>query len=161
MTHMGWAAVLKLTAADISLANDCAETMIRNALKTGASTRFGSNSDTKPHFEGALGEIAFARFRGVEWICHPADFAQPDVDGYEVRTIGPTAKYADVKAKANDPAGRRIASVMLLGPHYAGAIIVGWTTAGDVKRLGTKRDPGRRGAPAYFAGLEILDRSFP
>jgi hypothetical protein len=160
---MGWAGHVPITAEDIGRANDCAADMIRSASATGARTRFGDNSDTRPHFVGALGEIAFARFMDVPWECHPQDFNLPDVAGYEVRTVAPDARMS-LKVKANDVDARKVALVLLLAAPslpFAAAAIVGWATVGEIRAHGTQRDPGRMGAPAIFLDdFRILSRSF-
>jgi hypothetical protein len=64
------------------------------------------------------------------------------------------------KAKDNDPEARAVAVVRFIDEHNAE--VMGWITVGEIRRLGTKRDPGSVGAPAYFLDdLSRLDRVFP
>jgi hypothetical protein len=134
----------------------CAQRMIAESL--GMRDRFGKDS-ADSHYWGALGEIAFAKFRGVEWRCHPGDIGGvPDVDGYEVRSVRPDTRIY-IKAKENDK-GRIVVVVHLAGG--VAALIVGWTTADAIRRHGKLEDWGGRNAPAYMlSDTSILNRVFP
>lgn len=115
----------------------------------GMADRFGEES-RESHRLGALGEIAFARFLGVPWKCHPGDIkGKPDVGGYEVRTIPSNSKWLYLKAKQNDRPATRVVLVALLH-HETAALVLGWLTAQEIRDLGKWRDPNRRGAGAWF-----------
>lgn len=150
--------LIRAYAADRELAQKCAKTMLDSARRHGYEDRFGDPS-SRSHYIGALGEILFARFLEIEWKCHPADIGgRPDVAGYEVRTISPDARYFGVKSKANDRPDVRIASVAIVAGRdgdgiivrEAGALILGWISAAQLRELGRRGDPGNRGAPGWF-----------
>jgi hypothetical protein len=149
---------VKLTAADRELAQDCAEIMMRRARSTHATDRFGTPS-TRSHYLGALGEIGFARWIRFPWRCHPGDtHGKTDVFGYEVRAVGPDVRTLYVKTKGNDRHETEIAATAIIAgrdaddlmTREAGVFILGWITAGELRRLGRLGDPGNRGAPGYF-----------
>lgn len=159
MSNADWAAMIHLDQEDRAKAWACAKEMVRDAKSWGWTDRFGQDS-TESHYWGALGEIAFAKFRGVEWHCHSGDGAITDVDGYEVRAISPTARVY-VKTKKKDKPGTRIAFVVHLSGGEA-ALIVGWTTVEIIRQYGTLEDPGNRKAPAYMLhSTARLNRDFP
>jgi hypothetical protein len=150
----GWLAMIPLLEEDRAVAKACAPVMIRRAR---SADHFGQDS-LESHYHGALGEIAFSKFLGVPWRCHPGEGAQPDVAGYEVRTVGPRTPYY-VKAKPEDRG--RIASVVLLADCQS-ALIVGWITVDEVKKYGRWEDWGNRGASAWMLKDPTkLHRSFP
>lgn len=123
--------------------------MLKNAERHGYEDRFSDDS-WDSHMVGALGEIAFAKYLGVEWSCHLGDIGgAPDVKGYEVRAIPSTGKWVYLKAKKNDRPTTRCVLVLLLH-HNTAALVVGWMTAKEIREQGTYRDPGRRGAGAWF-----------
>lgn len=131
---------VKLTAADRALAQECAEVMRRRARATHATDRFVTPS-TRSHYIGAIGEIAFARWIRFPWRCHPGDtHGKTDVFGYEVRSVGPDVRTLYVKTKRND----------LHETEIAATAVLGWITAGELRRVGRQGDPGNRGAPGYF-----------
>lgn len=136
-----------LTADDQRVARECARKRLRDAKQVGARDRFGSDSEDS-HYWGALGEIAFARALDLPWECHSRVWSVPDVGEYEVRAIPPTQQSVYLKVKRNEPAARRVALVLHLANNAAW--VVGWTTVGEVRRLGRWRDMGDRGAPAWF-----------
>jgi hypothetical protein len=132
--------------------------MLASARRHGYEDRFGDPS-SRSHYIGALGELLFARFLSLEWKCHPADIGgRPDVAGYEVRAISPETRYFAVKSKANDRPDTRIASVAIVAGRdaddlivrEAGALILGWITAAQLRERGKRGDPGNRGAPGWF-----------
>lgn len=157
--NAGWAAKIDLDEDDRTRAWACARRMVSDAQRWGSVDRFGNDSE-QSHFWGALGEIAFAKFRGAAWRCHSGDGARPDVDGFEVRSVSPD-KRIYIKAKKNDQPGTKIVVVAHLALGQA-ALIVGWTTVEQIRRHGKQEDWGDRGAPAYMlTDTEILDRTFP
>lgn len=162
--------MVKFTQADRDLATRCAHLMLASAQTHGAKDKWGRNR-LRSHYCGALGEIAFAAFRRVPWKCHPGDIGGvPDVDGYEVRSLEPESRYMRLKCKDNDKDQTPLAGVIICAGRdaddnivtEAAALIYGWALAIECRQYGVRRDPGRRGAPAYFLeDLRRLHTEFP
>lgn len=156
MSDWGWAGIVHLDDGDRMAADACAKTRLRDAIR--ARDKF-SEPSLDSHYWGALGEIAFARYLSVPWACASRVWSAPDVAGFEVRAIPPTTPRLYLKSKENDTAERIVLVAHLL--NGTAALIVGWMYTADVQRLGDRRDPGRRGAPAWFIDdLGLLDRDF-
>ena len=164
----GWPdRLVKLSVVDRELAEKCAAIMLANAHRHRMEDRFGEES-RRSHYLGAIGEIGFARFLGVEWSCHPKDTGgRPDVGGYEVRACSADARELYVKSKSNDRPGTRIAAVAILAgrdvdnvmSREAAVLVMGWITAAQLRERGRYRDPGGRVAGAYFlTGAHALGR---
>jgi hypothetical protein len=153
----GWGRIL-LSQADRDRAQECAERIMRNAVNIGLRDRFEQPS-IHSHYIGNLGEMAFAAFLKREWRCRE-DYQQGalDVGRYEVRTTVMTDSAWYVKAKPNDHPDTRVASILIragrdedgLPSREADAIVMGWMLVSEIRRLGKKQDPGKRGAPAHF-----------
>lgn len=153
MTAVGWAGSVTLTEEDHALARKCAEARQEDSKRHKYADRFGERSLGSDQV-GALGEIAFARFLGVPWDCTVGHIGgATDVAGYEVRTVSASAYRLALKAKRNDLDDTRLVLVALLagtGGSITGALVVGWASAATVRFFGDRRDPGKRGAPAWF-----------
>ena len=147
--RQAWSGVVRLDEDDRLRAEQCADRMLKNAARHGYEDRFGDES-WGSHVIGALGEIAFAKYLGVDWACHTGDIGgAPDVRGYEVRAIPSDGKWVYLKAKPRDRLTTRVVLVLLLHRNTA-ALIVGWMTVEEIRTHGKYRDPGRRGAGAWF-----------
>jgi len=147
-----------LTEGEVAAARRCAEKRIADAGRVKAKDRMGSDS-IESHFWGALGEIAFAKRIDRLWTCRSMQWSGPDVGRYEVRSVKPgTEPY--VKAKANDPSDLPISLVLFNSEQSA--VVVGWITAGRIRDIGVRDDPGGVGAPAWFVrDVRVLDPVFP
>jgi hypothetical protein len=137
----------------IAAARACARVRLLDAKASGATDRFGSDSESS-HFWGALGEIAAACALRLRWSCSSRVWAVEDIEGYEVRSIPPgTDPY--LKAKPNDPDDRRV--ILVEHRSESLSIIDGWATIADIKRAAPLTDPGNRGAPCHMTrDLRIL-----
>lgn len=150
--------IVKFTAADRELALDCSKRLVDRANRLRAEDRFGKR-EVRSGYIGMLGEIAFARYIGVPWDCDlHGTGGRPDVGGYEVRSVAPGAREVALKAKKNDRPGTPVVLVLVVAGRdaaneivgEAAGVIVGFLTAEEIRKLGKWRDPGKRGAPAWF-----------
>lgn len=133
-----WAGQVDLDDDDRDRAFDCATRRLADAGRVGARDKRGAR--ITPHYVGALGEIAFAKWLGVPWTCSSMTWAAADVGKYEVRTVASHSAWA-VRVKENDPPDRRVVSVALLAGDKR-ALIVGWATVADIRRRGRQERSG-------------------
>lgn len=149
MKAQAWSSLVKLDTDDRARAERCAEDWMARGRRGGLGDRFGDrNRDSNR--SGALGEIAFAKFMNVPWVCPALQRrGQTDVAGYEVRAIPSDQKWVYLKSKETDLPESPVVLVLLLH-HDTAALIVGWLYAREIRAMGQKRDPGNRGAEAWF-----------
>jgi len=116
---------------------------------------FGKDS-TDSHQFGAKGELAFCKLYRIGWDKSVNQFAVPDIRGQvEIRTLRPTSEIK-VKVKPKDRDDAIVVLMRRLKGTEERFEFVGWIFAGDVKEEQYWKDPGGRGAFAWFAPEKVL-----
>jgi hypothetical protein len=108
--------------------------------------------DWQYHIEGALGELAFAKFIGAFWSGSMGDLRADDVQTWQVRTR--SLHYGQLILHPHDPDDRRFVLVRGVVPAFT---IVGWILGADGKRPEFWADPAG-GRPAFFVPETALHR---
>jgi len=101
------------------------------------------------HVEGALGEMAFAKYLGIFW-SGAHEFRGRDVGGYEVRTR--SRHDYDLIVHRNDADGAKFVLLTGINGRY---IVRGWILGSDAKREEWWADPAG-GRPAFFVPQSAL-----
>jgi hypothetical protein len=148
---LSWEEVLRASMLGVARNIDAAKDR-RKAGWGRASECWGS------HIQGALAELAFAKFLNVYWEGHNNEFTRrPDVMGCEVRWSG----IQKLKKKPNDKPNQKFVLVsgeIELGesqslPHM---VIHGWLFGHEFETLGVLADLGNRHRPAWFVDADKL-----
>lgn len=109
----------------------------------------GSDNDWQLHVEGALGEMAFAKFVGEFW-SGAHSFRADDVGPWRIRTR--SKEFYELIVHKEDPDDKRFVLVTGKNGHYT---IHGWIWGSEAKKEEWWKDPaGNR--PAYFVPQSAL-----
>lgn len=120
---------------------------VANGLKAGWG---GPSECWEAHIQGALAELAFAKWMQTYWEGHVNTFrSRDDVIGFEVRW----ASNAQLKRRPKDEPNRKFVLVTGEIPTF---YVRGWLWGHEFETLGRKMDPGNRGRPAWFVTPEQL-----
>jgi len=121
------------------------------SLQHGFVDRAGAGLDEgwQLHVEGALGELAFAKWRGIFWT-GAGSIKAPDVGGYGVRTR--SNHGYELIIRDDDDDDRRF--VLLTGRNGTYKVH-GWIHAKDAKQERWRQTHGGR-SPAYFVPQSAL-----
>jgi len=142
---------IKLTPAEMLIAAQVGiQRQVQN-LKNGAKPAYGAgrDNDWQLNIEGALGEMALAKFLGVYWD-GKGEMRDPDVGNVDVRTT-PKPNNRLILHTA-DPDDRRFYLLTgYNGEYIVRGSIMGWEGKHD--KYWT--DPGT-GRPAYFVPQQAL-----
>lgn len=96
--------------------------------------------------EGACGEVAAAKALGLYWPATVNTFKDEyDLADFEVRTR--SKHHYGLLVRDNDPDDRRFILVTGECPYYK---VWGWATAAEVRRHGTRLNPGNDGRPPFW-----------
>ncbi len=114
-----------------------------HGLKSGGAFKMRDGWAWEQHILGAAGELAFAKFLGLEWT--PAKMKAKDVGAYQVRTVVRDDGQLVVREKDVDT--DRFALVTVKAHHRFR--IAGWTSGGTAKQIGERRNPNGWGE-AWF-----------
>jgi hypothetical protein len=134
---------MRLSPADVRLAERIARERFKEDRAAGCASRFGAPKTEGPDLVGALGEVAFARHVGIE--PRKGRVGEHDVGPYEVRSadgagrsliLHPTDKDADIFTLAC-----RVSANLVL--------LAGWLTAKEGKHRRYWANPALR-HPAFF-----------
>ena len=154
-------AVVTLTDAEVALSqkigrqrND--EDDAAGLSKGGAFLGF-DGSGYEQHILGVAGEIAFARFIGVDYV--PSPMKAVDVGEYEVRTASRDGYRLIIRPRDADD--KKFVSVVRCGERSYR--VQGWITAGEAKGVGDRKNPqkGASAGPAWFVPTHKLHSFFP
>jgi hypothetical protein len=118
---------------------------------------WGMGKDSSESHEfGAKGEFAFCKMYGILWDKAVNQFAVPDIRGQvEIRTLRDSSRV-NVKVKPKDRDDAIVVLMRRLPGKKERFEFVGWVFAGDVKKDEFWKDPGGRGAYAWFAPKAAL-----
>ena len=152
--------IIRLTTSEIRRGAMAGLDRMLHVLEAGRQHTHGTPNlgAWERHIEGALGELAFAKYVGLEWDPHIGQVHLPDVGPYEVRTTSgkdwrgrPQETSLILHQKDNDKA----LFFLLVGSigHYD---IMGGIRGKNGKVDRWWRSPGPHGRPAYFVPKEIL-----
>lgn len=128
----------------------------------GREPRFGLHSDCwGPHIQGALAELAFAKWMNCYWEGHACTYtSKPDVAGCEVRWSARDV----LKRKENDKSNQKIVLVTgqitdttpVRDKQLPYMTIRGWLWPHEFESFGKLEDPGGHGRPAWFVHADFL-----
>lgn len=146
--------VLRLSALEMDVAQECAEAMVRyNQDRDYVHRALVQGNDPVANMAlGNRGEMAFAAWLGVPWTCAVGAYAKTDVAGYHVRTR--RARDPRLIVQPQDPdAGVYVLCV----EHAIGQIeIAGWATGRHARLVVLPEDPGGIDRPAHFVPRDLL-----
>lgn len=142
---------ITLTPSEILIASTVGAARYMENVRTQRYQGHGLTADPlHTHINGALGEAAFAKARGVYWNGDIGNLTAPDVGGWQVRTT----PYPDGKLIIRRLDDDDAPYVLVRGqcPTFA---IVGWILARLAKCPEWLEADGRR-PPAYFVPAAAL-----
>jgi hypothetical protein len=122
-------------------------------LKAGRQPAYGAGvlNDWQLHIEGALGEMAFAKFAGLYW-SGAHGFRADDVGSWQIRTR--SEDWHELILHEDDADDRRFVLITGRNGDY---VIHGWIFAKEGKRADLWKDPAK-GRPAFFVPQSELTR---
>lgn len=151
---------IQLSAKDVAWGEHVGLTRHLESVAKGRANAHGLSDDfgigLEKHRNGACGELAFCRVRGLEWEASVGTFKDPDVDGiWQVRTR--SEAWYDLIIR-NDDAGNDL-FVLVTGqrPHFT---VHGYLLGREGKQPRFVRRYGGRPA-AYFVPQNQLHRLPP
>ena len=144
--------VITLTAMEIMLAAICGARRHMESLLSRRADAHGADAENgwTLHIEGAAGEMAFARARGVYWLPTINGFKAPDVGRFQVRTR--SRHEYDLLVRQDDSDDDMFALVTGKIPTFR---VVGVILGRDAKRPEWIQTYGGR-EPAYFVPQSAL-----
>jgi len=143
--------VIMLTPSEIQIAAAVGVARFTENIRTRRYEGHGlSDHPLHVHVDGACGEAAFAKARGVYWNGDIGDMYAPDVDGWQVRTTRLNDGRLIVRAIDADDA--RFVLVRGQCPRFQ---IVGWILGRLAKSPEWLCSPNGR-PPAYFVPSSAL-----
>lgn len=138
-----------LTWSEVHMASTIASTRHLKALQKGRPDRHGAPTGPeglKIHFEGACGEVAFAKATGRYWSAPVDTFKEPDfAPDIQVRTR--SLHIYELIVRPDDADNERF--VLVTSEECPYFRIVGWITGAEAKRPEWLATHGGR-EPAYF-----------
>lgn len=145
--------IIKLTLAEMLLgAQAGCQRQVQN-LKNKVQHAYGAGNDDdwQLNIEGALGEMALAKYLGVYWD-GKGQMRAPDVGNVDVRTR--SQHYYDLILHPNDPDDRRFYLLTGQNGEYQ---VHGSILAKDGKKEEFWSDPSRKNRPAFFVPKSALE----
>jgi hypothetical protein len=97
------------------------------------------------HVEGAMAELAVAKYLGLEWAPEIGNISESDVSGIEVRSTHHQNGRLIIH-KEDDSYSAFVLAIGMNGEYR----LAGWCYAFDAKRPEFWQDPTGKGRPAYF-----------
>lgn len=125
-------------------------------LKAGTQDRHGASLDRgwQLHIEGAIGELAVAKYRDRFWSGALGNWKADDVGRWQVRSRNrpPGQEVGDLTVHPSDPDDRPFVFVTGWPPAYT---LHGFIMGRDAKKDEWWRDPAK-GRPAFFVPTSAL-----
>lgn len=150
-------AIVRLTERELRLAEEIGrkrqdEDVAAGYRRGGAFIGF-EGSTYEQEALGVCGEIAFARFLGIEFV--PTKMREVDVGGYEVRTGSKVGYRLIIRPRDLEKGGKFVLVLRIECDLFR---IAGWIDVNDGKAVGELMNPkkGRDAGPAWFVGQQHL-----
>jgi len=134
---------IELTEDELSYAVGIGRLRNRDAKALGLQDKHGyKGQGDDAHVLGAMAELAFAKFCGVEWAADNLTFKRPDVGGVQVR--GRSELGFQLIFREDDDPTEPFALVVGTGPFY----VLGWIPGYEAAKAPLQAIGGRE--PAHF-----------
>jgi hypothetical protein len=149
--------MIKLTWYEVKMGSEIGVLRCIESMRKKMKDAYGYKGHTwEDNIQGACGELAFAKFKGIYWDGSVNKMGHPDfiINGNPVE-IKTTNKNNGLIVRPDTPV--KYCFVLVKGkiPNFN---IVGWISGKDARSLGKFTDNGNGRPPAYFVPEDRLNK---
>lgn len=149
--------MVKLTWYEVKMASEIGVLRCIESMRKNMKDAYGYKGHTwEDNIQGACGELAFAKFKGIYWDGSVNKMGHPDfiIKGFSIE-IKTTNKNNGLIVRPDTPVEYRFVLVKGRTPNFN---IVGWISGEDARNVGEFTDNGNGRPPAYFVPEDRLNK---